>query len=219
MRSIFGLLATVLACAATHAIAVETNSPAPPKDLLEKARLDVSRSWSDRGGRIISQQKRPDGTKVPHGVQLSVGPNNWLKEFSVYNDGILEQLAQFYPNGREFRFQRREHNGDGYEVIYTAGKPLRFKEKPGPQHDIDLTGFQPQTQLCQGMVKAGKRYDGQFLVRVIDGYAWELMLEQYKKGTLVKSTPFPIEKLGLPEDNTDADTWLWEFPDWPKPGE
>lgn len=181
----------------------------------DQVRLDVGSAWSDAGGRITSQKDRGDGTKVLHGVQVIVGPKNWLKEYAVYNGGALEQRTQFYPNGRDFRFQRREHNGGGYEVIYTAERNKVLAEKAIVDGGNDIGPIKIQEVICQGTVKADKRWDGTFLLPVQDGFQLRLMLHEFRKGELVKSTPFPVEKLGLPKEHTKADEWLWDFPEWP----
>ena len=90
-------------------------------DEKKSPRLLVSRTQaSDFGGVLRSEHVRSDGTHVLHGLQVIYGPWAQMKEYSVFNDGRCEQLVQLYPNGKQFRVQWRDHNGDGSEVIYTA---------------------------------------------------------------------------------------------------
>lgn len=180
----------------------------------EARRLDVSRAWSDDGGRITSQALR-DGKQVLHGVQVVVGPKNWLKEFAVYNQGALEQRAQFYLNGRSFREQRREENGDGSEVIYGPELSQVVAAKAIVDGGVDIGPIKTQAVIAQGQIKNDKRWAGTFLVPVLEAFAFKLMLQEFREGKLIASSPFPIEKLALPKEHRDYDTWMWAFPDWP----
>lgn len=182
------------------------SEPPKSKPSPDQGRLDVGLSRSQDGG-AISSQKDNDGKKVLHGVQVALGPKNWMKEFSVYNNGVLEQRTQFYPNGRRFRFQRREHNGDGYEVVYSpnADKVL-----------LEGKAF-VQEELTQGTVKGDKRWEGTFLVweQVPMRFETRLAIHEYHKGEMVRSTPFAATKLGLPADVKMHEGWMWSTPDWP----
>ncbi len=162
----------------------------------EQERLDVTRSWSDSGGQVVSQVDL-GGKKVLHGVQASVGPNNWLKEFAVYNGGVLEQRCQFYPNGRTFREQRREHNGEGQEVIYAPHRDKVVAEHAIVANGVDIGPIKTQEVICQGQIKSEKRWSGRFLVPHLDGFVRKLTLQEYRDGELVSSTPFPVEKAGF----------------------
>lgn len=182
----------------------------------DEGRLDVHAAWSDDGGRITSQAQR-GGEKVLHGVQVITGPRNWLKEYAVYNQGVLEQRTQFYLGGRVFRLQRREANGDGAEAIYSAERTKIVAEQAITDGGVDIGPIRTQDAICQGVVKGDRRWDGRFLVRepIPNGYGLRLMLHEYRQGALIARNPFPAERLGLPKENQTVETWLWEFPDWP----
>jgi hypothetical protein len=186
--------------------------PVPPAAAKDEHRLDVEGAWSPPyGGSITSWKRRTDGTRVLHGVQVIAGANNWLKEYAVYNNGTLEQRTQFYPSGHTFRFQRREKNGDGYEVVYAP----TAKGMPTMQH---VPIYQPVT-LSYGQVKADRRWEGTFLTwePIAHGYTTRLVLQEYHNGKWIKSTPFSSEKLGLPANVKQHAGWLWNATDWPKP--
>lgn len=184
----------------------------------DAGRLDVSRAWSDFGGSIISQQDHR-GKKVLHGVQVSVGAGNRLKEFAVYNTGALEQRCQFYPNGRTFREQRREHNGDGQEVIYSPQRDKVVAQTAIVADGTDIGPIKTQEVICQGQIKADKRWSGTFLVPHLDGFVTRLMRDEYKDGKLVGSEPFSVDRLALPKGHAEFEGWLWDFPDWPAPAQ
>jgi hypothetical protein len=199
-------LAAALFCLSTWRLGgaePPARGPAP-----DESRLDVQRSWGPEGGRITSQQDRGDGTKALHGVQVIVGPQNWLLEYAVYNQGNLEERTQFYPSGKTFRYQRREHNGSGYEVVYA----------PTADQAIDGKAFL-QAVLCQGTVKADQRWDGTFLVwePIPNGYGLRLVLQEFRQGKSIQRAPLPPVKLGLPEETQRHDGWPWDTPDWPLP--
>ena len=180
----------------------------------EPARLDVSYSGRrDTAGRISSLKDGPGGEKVLHGLQVVLGPNNWMKEYLVYNEGSLEQRYQFYPSGEVFRSQFRKHDGDGHETISPAlpNRVIaeRLKVDGG---EIKVEVHEP---ICSGRVQAGQRWEGTFLEREYENFSFKLVLNEYHAGKLVKSEPFPIAKLGLPSGHTNVDSWLWDFPDWP----
>lgn len=186
--------------------------PAP-----DAGRLDVGGAFGEAGGRLISQKDRGDGTKILHGMQVVLGPRNWLKEYAVFNEGALEQRTQFYPNGRTFRVQRREHNGDGHEVIYTPERNKEIAEDVRVDGGAQIGPLKTQGVICQGTVKADKRWEGSFLVRepIPGEFGRRLRLQEYRKGDLAKSGPFPVEQLGLDKSHTDPKRWLWDFPEWP----
>lgn len=180
----------------------------------DAGRLDVSRTWGQDGGRIASQAMH-DGKQVLHGLQVVVGPKNWLKEYAVYNLGVFEQATQFYPSGRTFREQRREHNGDGSDVVYEDVPTHLVAQKVIVDGGADIGPIKTQTAIAQGMVKNDRRWSGTFLVPTLEGFATKLMLQEFRDGKIMSSTPFPVEKLGLPEGHREFDTWLWAFPEWP----
>lgn len=183
--------------------------PKPPA----KDRLDVSSARRpDTRGRITSQ-KSVGGKPVLHGLQVVLGPRNWMKETAVYNEGVLESREQFYPNGETFRAQRREHDGSGTEVLYPA-EPNRVIAD-NLKVDGGTIRVETRDPVATGLVKGDRRWGGTFLERDYEGFAFKLVLREYRDGKAVKSGPFPVEKLGLPKGHTDPDTWLWEFPDWP----
>ncbi|HZU36795.1 MAG TPA: hypothetical protein VFA18_12830 [Gemmataceae bacterium] len=147
------LLASMLAVSATTVTADH-----PPRGSASvDHRLDVEGAWSPPyGGSITSWKRHADGSRVYHGVQVIVGPQNSLREYAVYNNGALEQRTQFYPNGDTFRYQRREHNGEGYEVVYA---PMQRDAAAAPKKPAAT-----QETLCLGRVRADKRWEGTFLV-------------------------------------------------------
>jgi hypothetical protein len=208
MRRTLSVQVAALFCPAAWGLVFAAEPPArgPSPD---QGRLDVERSWGQDGGRITSQKDRGDGTKVRHGVQVIVGPKNWLKEYAVYNSGMLEQRTQFYPSGKTFRFQRREQNGDGYEVVYAPNADKVVAEGKAFVQEV----------LCQGTVKADRCWEGTFLVweAVPKEFGHRLAVHEYRMGKLTQSTPFPANKLGLPEDTKQHNGWLWDSPDWPAP--
>ena len=184
----------------------------------DAGRLDVSGAFGFDDGSLTSQKEGPNGTKVLHGMQVSLGPNNWLKEFSVYNEGVFEQRTQFFPSGKMFRVQRREHNGDGSDTIYTAEPTKVVAQSVKVAGGTDIGPIKVQDVIAQGLVKADKPWDGKFLVRepIPDGFGLRFRLHEYRGGKFVQSEPFPIEQLKLPKNKPDADEWLWRFPDWPR---
>jgi hypothetical protein len=206
MRRKLAVLVTALLCLAAWRLGGAAEPPAPGLSP-DEGRLDVQSAWSQEGGSIISRQRSGDQAKVLHGVQVTVGPRNWLKEYAVYNNGVLEQRTQFYPTGKTFRFQRREKNGDGYEVVYA---PLADKAVADGKAFV-------QEVLCQGTVKADKRWEGTFLVwePIPKQFGVRLAVHEYRKGEMIRSTPFSAKRLDLPENTTPHDGWLWGSPDWP----
>jgi hypothetical protein len=206
MRKARSIQVATAFCLCTWGLSFSAEPP-PPGTLPDEGRLDVESSWGQEGGGIISRKSSGDGKRVLHGIQVTVGPKNWLKEYAVYNNGILEQRTQFYPSGRTFRFQRREHNGDGYEVIYAPSADKIVAEGKAVVQQVH----------CKGTVKADKRWEGTFLVweAIPKEFGLRLAVQEYRKGELIKSTPFSAKKLDLPENTTQHDGWLWDSPDWP----
>ncbi|MCE9603866.1 MAG: hypothetical protein K8U03_03085 [Planctomycetia bacterium] len=184
--------------------------PLPP---LPTARLNVIRYWSPDRGNVRSYQEQ-DGKQVLHGVQVSFGENNRLREMSVYNAGVLEHRTQFYADGFTFRAQRREHNGDGRDVIYA---PIRkpIAEIGSESEGVGFAPLKSQAVVYEGLVKGDRPWSGSFLVRGIAGFRAVLNLEEYREGLLFSTKPFPVEKFSLPTVDPDAGKWLWEYPDWP----
>lgn len=181
----------------------------------DSGRLDVSRNAGADGGSIRSMQDFGDGQRIAHGLQVIVGPNNVLQEYLVYNRGKLEQRTQFYPTGKVFRAQRREHDGSGYEVISTAEDTKVIAESVIVDGGIDIGPIKTQENICFGWVKDDRCWEGQFLVPVQDMFERKVMLQTYREGKLIESVPFPVEKLNLSEKHRDAEEWPWDFPDWP----
>ena len=202
--------------AANIAVAAEPPEQGQPADA---GRLDVTGGGADEfsvGGGISSRTDLGDGTKVLHGVQVLLGPKNWLKEYAVFNKGILESRTQFYQNGRTFRSQRREHNGDGQEIVYTAERTKVLAEKVIVDGGVDIGPLTEQEVVCRGTVKADKRWEGAFLVwePVPGEFGERVVMQEYRKGELVNSTPFSVEKLGLPPDaaREGSAAWPWRWP-------
>jgi hypothetical protein len=167
-------------------------------------RLDVQSAWGSEGGRITSQQPDEHGKDVLHGVQIVVGPKNLLREFAVYNQGRVEQRTQFYPGAKTFRYQRREHNGDGYEVIYA---PMEKAVAGGKAFTQEI--------VAQGSIKNDRRWDGTFLLweTVPGGFARQFVMVTFREGRRTESSAFPLSKLGLKE--SDDGSWPWNTPEWP----
>src|SRR3954466_7230428 len=113
----FALVFLTLCCVIARFVGAEGPTKVSSPDA---GRLDVSASLGCDSGSLISQKDGPDGKKLLHGMQVRIGPNNVLQEYSVFNEGLFEQRTQFFPGGKIFRMQRREHNGDESDVIYTA---------------------------------------------------------------------------------------------------
>lgn len=215
MRRILVVLATSMFClSAGGGLAAD---PPTRKASPDEGRLDIGAGWGHDGGRITSQKDRGDGTKVLHGLQVIFGPKKSLKEYAVYNNGKLESRTQFYPNGNEFLRQRREHNGDGYEVVLSPEPTKVIAEKVIVADGTDIGPIKTQEVLCQGTVKADKRWEGTFMVweQIPKGFGFRLAVQEYQKGQWIKSTPFSAKKLGLPENTEQHDGWLWDSPDWP----
>lgn len=212
MHKILSGALAILFGVAVVGLGLGADTPAP-----DAGRLDVRDAFGEGGGRIISQRDRGDGTKVLHGVQVVVGPRNQLLEYTVYNDGALEQRTQFYPNGRTFRFQRREHNGDGYEVLYGPELDHEVVKSLRVSGGVDIGPIKVQSVIAQGTVKADRRWGGTFLVReqVPVAYWLRLRFHEYRDGKLTKNEPFPVDRLGLPKGHADVEHWLWAFPEWP----
>lgn len=218
MRKSLSVYVAALIVLATCGLDLAANAPARVPSP-EGGRLDVGASLSPDGVRITSQKDKGDGTKVLHGVQVIVGSKNWVKEYAVYNNGSLEQRVQFYPNGRTFRRQWREQNGDGEEVVYAPNADVVVAKKVIVADGTDIGPIKVQELLCHGTVKADKRWEGTFLVweGIPMGFGFRLAVQEYVKGELAKSTPFPAKKLDLPEDTTQDRGWLWDSPNWPTP--
>ena len=77
---------SVLLVPAAKGLGFESEEPrsGPAPDV---GRSDVGGAFGEDGGRVTSQMNGTDGVKVLHGVQLILGPRNWLKEYAVYNTG------------------------------------------------------------------------------------------------------------------------------------
>jgi len=180
-------------------------------------RLPVSRSQGQDGGTITSERQREDGTLVLHGLQVKYGPRLQIREYSVYNEGQLEQLWQMYPSGNAFRAVHRQGNGDGDETIYSAGATKTVAEKVIVAGGQNIGPIKEQEVIAQGRVKNGQRHDGTFLVRQLKGFQFHWERQEFKDGKLLKSEPFPLDKLALKEiPGADAyEHWPWTIPDWP----
>jgi hypothetical protein len=223
-----GFAASFLLAATEFVPGAEGDKPAKTGDA---GRLDIHGAWSEDGGGIISRHELGDGTKVLHGLQLLVGPRGWVKEHAVFNMGVLESRKQFYANGLTFRHQHREHNGDGYEIIYTAERTKVIIEKVIVDGGVDIGPIKEQDVICRGTVKANQRWEGSFLgwERIPNGFGQRVMMQEYRKGELFKSTPYAVEKLGIPPDPAHksggswAWPWRWQYdsaewrvpPEWP----
>ena len=164
----------------------------------QEKRLEVGASWAQDSGSIQSQD---DG--VLHGLQVHFGPEKTLREYAVFNRGQLEQRFQFYPDGETFRFQYRHHDGSGDDVIYSRERTEVVSEKVIVDRGGDIGPIKVQKVLAQGKVKNDQRWDGTFLVTVLDGFEDKLILQEYRGGKLVKSTPTNIDP-------------PCELPGWPK---
>ena len=103
----------------------------------------------------------------------------------------------------------REHNGDGDEIIFTPQLDKVVVEKAIVAGGVDIGPIKIQDIICQGHIKAEKRWSGDFLVPVQDGFTTKLMLQQYRDGKLLASSPFPVARLALNKEQADFDGWLW----------
>jgi hypothetical protein len=122
-----------------------------------------------------------------------------------------------YANGNVFREQWRDHNGDGSEAIYTAASNKKaIADRVIVDGGQDIGPIKVQDRICFGRVKAGKCWEGTFLIRELQGFKFELMHNEYKEGKLVASKPFALEPLELPAAEATQETWRWTFPDWPR---
>lgn len=206
------------------ALPVPKSAPGAAAGPAARAPLDVSGGVSENGGRLVSRKDRADGKKVLHGLQVLIGPRNEVKEYVVYNDGAMEQRHQFYPSGRPFRSQVRGPNGDGYEIVYTAELTRVVAEKVIVDGGVNIGPIKDQDVVCRGTVKADHRWEGSFLLwePIPNGFGERLVLREFQKGEVVKSTPFPLEKLALPVDPQHKDggsaawpwRWAWNSPEW-----
>jgi RNA polymerase sigma factor (sigma-70 family) len=185
---------------------------APEKGKPQKLsdRLGVGMNDSLDGGSIVSAEEQ-NGKRVLHGVQVKFGPGKRMLEYAVYNRGALESRTQFYPNGKTFRHERREHNGDGHVVVYTPDDSNLVAEKVVVDGGVDIGPIKTQDTICLCMVKADKPWDGKLLAwePIPNGYGRRLMMQEYRNGEKLRSMPFAIEKLGLPEDQRDGWQWPW----------
>ena len=197
------------------ATGAEPSLPEPAKDVARHV-VDVNNLLTDRG-HIESREKQGE-TSVLHGFQALTGPGPMIKEYSIFDRGHEGVLVQLYPNGEQFRTQNRERNGDGSETIFSAKRTKVIAK--GLKVDGGVIDFIVQDETCSGRVKAGRCWDGTFLVREYVAFGFELRLHEYKEGKLLSSVPFPMEKIGLPPDtqpHNEADgKWRWTFPEWPK---
>ncbi len=181
------------------------------------ARLPIGRSQGHDGGTLTSEKQRDDGTRVLHGLQVKYGPRLQIREYSVYNEGRLEQLYQLFPNGNSFRVFHRQANGDGDEVVYAAAAMKTVAAKAIVDGGQNIGPIKTQEVLAQGTIKEGQRHSGTFLVRELQGFQFKWMKQEFKDGQVVKSEPFPIDKLDLKIiPGADAEEhWPWTMPDWP----
>jgi hypothetical protein len=202
----------LLALCMSHTAWSQTKDTSPP--------LVVSRTQGPDGGTLTSERQREDGTLVLHGLQLKYGPRLQIREYSVYHEGELEQLYQMFPNGNAFRVVHRQANGDGDEVVYSAAASKTVAEKLIVGSGQDIGPIKTQEVLAQGTIKKGQRHHGTFLVRELQGFQFHWLKQEFKDGQVVKSEPFPIDKLDLKEiPGADADEhWPWTIPDWPAAG-
>lgn len=183
-----------------------------------ETRLPISRSHGAAGGSLVSEQVREDGTRVLHGLQVRYGPQLQIREYSVVNEGRVEQLVQLFPNGNTFRSQFRQHNGDGQEVVYAAGATKVVADRVIDASGGNIGPIRTQETLAQGTVKGGRRHQGTFLVRQHAGFKFQWRKQEFRDGKLVKDEPFPLDLLELKEiPGSDAhDRWPWTLPDWPR---
>jgi hypothetical protein len=206
----FRFTIAVLVCSflplAAHA---QTNSP----------RMAIARSGGPSGGTILSELINKDGNAVRHGLVVIYGPKLQIKEYGVYNLGRCEQLCQFYENGNEFRVQWRDHDGNGSEAIYAPLPEKVIADNVIVADGADIGPIKTQDILCTGRVKAGKCWEGSFLIRELHGFQMDWMLQEYKDGKRISNELFPLKKLGikLPAEHKGREDWRWTIPDWPKP--
>lgn len=73
-----------------------------------------------------------------------------------------------------------------------------------------------QERICVGRVKAGKCWEGKFLLHEWRGFQFCWTLQEFKAGQLVESQDFPLDKLGLTAEQASEEKWRWTIPDWPK---
>ena len=197
--------------------ATDDNQPKPDsKQTAAASQHEVDVNLSPNG-HIESREKQGE-TSVLHGFQAITGPGAVIREYSIYDRGHEKMLVQLYPNGERFREQHRERNGDGSERVFSAKRTKVIAK--GLKVEGGVIDLIVQDEICSGRVKAGRCWDGTFLVRELVAFGFELKLHEYQEGKLLSSVPFPMEKIGLPVDtqphNEGDGKWRWTFPDWPK---
>lgn len=204
------------------ALSIASGSGAEPKAAKKKRAMaapTVIGAISENGGHLISRKAVGKDKFVLHGLQVWVGAPNWVKESTVFKNGVLEKRTQYYPNGRTFREQLRQPNGDGHEIVYTAEREKVIAKSVIVASGEDIGPITMQDQLSRGIVKANKRWSGQFLTweSIPMGFGERLVVQTYREGKVVDSKPFPVEELKLPphpEQNGGAWPWKWEY-DYP----
>ena len=135
---------------------------------------------------------------VPHGLEVST-EDGWLREAVVYDHGRWVRRFAFHRDGSMFLATYRDGE-DGRVEIWT--------DQPEP--------------LFTGTVRGGRRWSGQFLVFEFLPHTYgerQVMLHEYRDGTLVQREPFPFELAGVepPDDSIDPKNWPWKPLEWPDP--
>ncbi len=189
---------------------------AEPGQAIVRHVVDVNNLLTNRGH--IESRELQGGTSVLHGFQAKTGPGPVIKEYSIYDRGHEAILVQLYPDGEQFRTQHRDRNGDGSETVFSAKRTKVIAK--GLKVDGGVIDIIHQEEICSGRVKAGRCWDGTFLVREYEAFGFNFKLHEYKDGKLLSSVPFPLEKIGIPADkqphNEGDGKWRWTFPEWPK---
>jgi hypothetical protein len=140
-----------------------------------------------------------DQGEVLHGLQVST-EDGWLREASVYDRGELIRHFAFHRSGAVFLESQKDAAGDGFMHVWNDEAEVLFT----------------------GQVRAGKRWNGSFLVleRLPRTYGeTQVMLHEYREGELVRRAPFPFERAGVepPDDAVDPKNWPWKPLEWPDP--
>jgi hypothetical protein len=80
---------------------------------------------------------------------------------------------------------------------------------------VEIGPIKTQETVCDGVTKDDRRWEGAFLVIERVAYSQRLMRYEYRQGKVVKRESFPLEKLGLSQEQATVDGWPWDFPAWP----
>lgn len=149
------------------------------------------------GGTIRTTVVGNDGRPVPHGLQVTLAADGWMQLVEVYDRGELRERTQLHRNGFPFRFQSR--GGTGTENFESVS---------------DVNGW----TLYHGVTRNDEPWFGMFLVRewIPESQGRQrLMLYEYRNGERIGREAFPIERLGLDDDELAPDGALLNVETWP----